>query len=187
MGLISTLVSLTKAALKTKGNAPGQSAVAQAAGLAGQVLTPEIYQAPGLFALPGDGTKGIFLKVGGGGRYGVVVAVQNYQITIDVGGQGGTSIFSTTADGKTVKAKIVLKPDGTIEANGSTKRLVTFQELQDVLSAMNTAIKGHTHVVTGAADPSSHVVSGSASASPGLATMSADITTAKTTTLKTDG
>jgi len=190
VGLISTLVKITQGALKTKGNAPGQSAIAQAEGLAGQVLTPEVYQAPGVFGIPGDGTKGVFLKVGGD-RYGVVVAVHNYQVSIDVG-KGGVAIFATTADGKTVKAKMVFKADGTIastadgiaktdasaiELNGNTKAFVTHAELNTALQTFITALNLHVHTGAGPGNPTT----------PPVTPMSVDISAAATTTIKTGG
>jgi len=174
VGLIATLVKLTRAASSTKGAAPGKSVVAQAEGFPGQILTPEVYQGPGVYAIPADGTKGVYLPVGGGERYGVVVAVHNYQVEVDVGGQGGMAIYSTTADGATVKAKIVLKPDGTIEINGDSKRLVTADELQSALTALCGTLAGHVHPAHG-------------TPSPALAGLACDISAAKTTTVKTGG
>ena len=198
MGLIATLVKLTRGRLGAKGAAPGQSAIAQAEGLAGQVLTPEVYQAPGIFGIPGDGTKGVFLKVGGD-RYGVVVAVQNYQITIDVG-KGGVAVFATDAAGTTVKAKMVLKADGTItltsdgateidatgkaiiggnaiELNGSTKNFVTHAELNTALQNFILALNLHIHTGAGPGNPTT----------PPVTPMSVDISAAATTTIKTGG
>jgi phage gp45-like len=115
MGLIATLVKLTDARFDTKGNAPGQSVVATAEGIDGQTLTPEVYQAPGMAAVPPDGARAVYIQVGASGRYGVVIAVQNYQIELDLAA-GEAAIYSTTSDGKTVKAKTVHKADGSIKA-----------------------------------------------------------------------
>jgi phage gp45-like len=173
MGLIATLVKLTSAKLDTKGNAPGKSAVATAEGFSGQTMTPEVYQAPGVLAVPPDGVRGVYIPVGASDRYGVVIALQNYQITLDLQ-PGETAIYSTTADGKTVKAKIVLDDAGDIALNGDTKRLVTWQELQTVLTSLQASLIGHVHPSNGAV-------------SPGLAALSLDISGAKTTTIKTGG
>lgn len=143
MDLIATLAKLSGAKIDTKGNAPGKSVIVTAEGVAGQTMTPEVYQAPGVMAVPPDGVMAIYLPVGGSGRYGVVIACQNYQIELDLSA-GESAIYSTTADGQTIKAKIVLDSDGniaheadgneTIDAaevhlNGDSKRLVTWQEL----------------------------------------------------------
>lgn len=184
----STLVKLTDAKFDTKGNAPGKSVVATAEGVEGQTLTPEVYQAPGVAAVPPDGSTAVYIPIGASGRYGVVIALQNYQITLDLSA-GESAIYSTTPDGKTVKAKIVLDDAGNIthdadgneiinaaevHLNGDSKRLVTWQELQTVLTSLQTSLIGHVHPSNG-------------TPSPGLAALSLDISSAKTATIKTGG
>jgi hypothetical protein len=58
--------------------------------------------------------------------------------------------------------------------NGSSKRLVTWQELQDALTTLCATLAAHTHPSNGAT-------------SPGLAGLTCSITAAKTTTIKTGG
>lgn len=70
-----------------------------------------------------------------------------------------------------------------ITINGDTKPFVTHAELQSVLSTMNSLLIAHTHAVT--VDPGTHA--GAAALSVELATMSADIASAATTTIKTGG
>lgn len=173
MGIFSTLVKLTRAKIDTKGNAPGKSVIAQASGVEGQTMTPEVYQAPGVLAVPPDGATGVYVPIGPSGRYGVVIALQNYQITLDLS-PGETAIYSTTADGKTVKAKIVLDDAGDIALNGDSKRLVTWQE-------MNDALQDHKHGAGTLVAPNG-AVSGMSGAPVGL-----DLSAAKTTTIKTGG
>jgi phage gp45-like len=171
--IVGTLLRLTRGKLTIKGNSPGKSVVMTGEGVEGQTMTAEVYQAPGVLAIPGDGSRGVWLPVGGSSRYGVVVAMQNYALTIQVEA-GETAIYSTDAAGGTVKALVKLRTDGTIEINGDTKRLVTWQELQTALSTLATTIGAHVHASNG-------------TPSPTLAGLSCDIAAAKTTTVKTGG
>jgi len=174
--MINRLFELCQAGLDTKGAAPGQSVIAAAEGAEGETIDTEVYQAPGVLAVPGDGAKGVWLPIGGSTRYGVVIALHNYALTIAIE-QGETAIYSSNAAGDEVKALIKLKADGTIELNGNSKRFVTWDEL-------NTALQAHTHgagaLITGPTPGSP--VTGSTGAPIGL-----DLTAAKTTTLKTGG
>ena len=180
MGMIGTLVKLGRGIMGIKGNAPGKSAVMQAEGVEGQTMSTEVYQAPGIMAIPGDGTRGVWLPIGGSSRYGVVIATQNYALNIEINA-GETAIYSSTPDGKTVKALLKLKADGTVEMNGNTKRLVTWDELNTALQAMVGIINSHTHQgsAVGIGIPFT-------TATP-LPATTLDISTAKTTTLKTGG
>jgi len=176
VGMIGTLLKLARGKLETKGNSPGKSVVMQAEGLDGQTLTAEVYQAPGVLAIPGDGSRGVWLPIGGSSRYGLVVAMQNYSLNIQIEA-GETAIYSTDAAGGTVKALIKLKADGTIEINGSSKKLVTHTELNTALQTFITALNLHTH----------GVISLGAPTSPPAGPMSVDISAAATTTVKTGG
>ena len=131
------LMTLTKTALARKGNAPGDSYIAQAEGVKGDVLTPEVYMLPGIVSCAPDGTIGLFVPFSG--RRGAIVATNNYQISIDVA-RGETTLYSTTPDGKTVKARIDLNGTGNINLNGSSKKLVTYAELNTALQALITAL-----------------------------------------------
>jgi phage gp45-like len=175
MGLIATLLKLGKGKLETVGNSPGKSVAMQGEGFEGQTMTAEVFQAPGVLAIPGDGARGVWLPVGGSGRYGVVVALQNYALNITIEA-GETAIYSTDAAGGTVKALVKLKADGTIELNGDDKRLVTWDELNTALQGLKTALNGHTHPTAATGPPS-----------PPTVPLSIDISAAKTTTLKTGG
>ena len=131
------LMRLSKTALARKGNAPGDSYIAQAQGSEGDVLTAEIYTLPGIISCAPDGTMGLFVPFSG--RRGVFAATNNYQITIDVA-RGETTIYSTTPDGKTVKARVDLDGAGNIDLNGNSKKLVTYAELNTALQSLITAI-----------------------------------------------
>jgi len=131
------LMRLAKTVFTRKGNAPGDSYITQAEGAEGDVLTPEIYTLPGIVSCAPDGTLGLFVPFSG--RRGVIVATNNYQIAIDVA-RGETTIYSTTPDGKTVKAQIDLDGEGHIDLNGDGKKLVTYAELNTALQSLVTAI-----------------------------------------------
>ena len=82
-----------------------------------------------------------------------------------------------------VDGKIVMKNDsgtltltaaGHLEFNGNTKQFVTWQELQTVLTSLQASLISHVHPSNGAP-------------SPGLAALSLDISSAKTTTVVTGG
>lgn len=172
---MATLFNLTRSSRKIKGAAPGEAIVANGEGFAGQQITTEVFQSPGVFSAPGDGSKGVWLPIGGSSRYGVVIACQNYKITFDIT-QGETAIYSTDSGGGTLQAKIILRDDGTIEINGDSKRFVTYDEL-------NTALQSHTHSAGALVAPSGGgPVTGSTGAPVGL-----DLSAAQTQTVKTGG
>ena len=184
MGLMTTLLKLSDGTFDTKGNAPGKGAICTGEGMDGQTITTEVYQAPGVFGIPPDGVRAVWAPIGGTSRYGLVLAVHNYLIELDVGGAGGMAIYSTTGAGDEVKAKVVCKPDGTIEItadsveiNGNSKKFVTYAEL-------NSALQGHTHsagaLLTGPTPGSP--VTGTTGSPVGL-----DISAAETSTVKTGG
>lgn len=131
------LMTLVKTAFARKGNAPGDSYIAQAEGAGGDVLTPEVYTLPGIVSCAPDGTLGVFVPFSG--RRGAIVATNNYQISIDVL-RGETTLYSTTPDGKTIKARIDLDGPGNIDLNGNSKKFVTYAELNTALQALVTAL-----------------------------------------------
>jgi hypothetical protein len=174
MGLIQ-LIKVASAAIKTLNSAPGPAVVITGSGLGGVAHEAEVYNPAGLFSRPPKGSRMLYIPLG---RYGVVIGGHNYQIAISPA-DGETTIYSTTADGATLKATIKLLADGTIEINGNGKRLVTWDEL-------NTALQNHTHaagtlITTCGAGPGT--VSGGATGAP----VALDLTSAKTTTVKTGG
>ncbi len=139
MGLMDRLVKIASSKIGRKGNAPGDAVICQAEATKGDVITPELYQQPGIYSAPPGGARGIFIPLGGSRRYGVIVATHNYELDIQVA-EGETTIYSTTPDGKTVKARIDLDGDGNIDLNGDSKKLVTYAALNTALQALVTAI-----------------------------------------------
>ncbi len=168
------LMRLAKTAFGRKGNAPGDSYIAQAEGAEGDVLTPEVYTLPGIVSCAPDGTLGMFVPFSG--RRGVVVATNNYQIRIEVL-RGETTIYSTTPDGKTIKARVDLDGSGNIDLNGDSKRLVTHGELNTALQNMVTWINAHMHATAATGPP--------VAPTPPLLTL--DISAAETQTVRTGG
>ncbi len=164
------LMRLSKTALARKDNAPGDSYITQAEGASDDVLTPEIYTLPGIVSCAPDGTLGIFVPFSG--RRGAIVATNNYQVQIDLA-RGETTIYSTTQDGKTVKAQIDLDGDGNIDLNGDSKKLVTYAELNTALQSLVTAINAALALKSDGA--------GSAG------TLTLDISAAETQSLRTGG
>lgn len=138
MGIVGELITIARSALMAWHGAPGQAVVVTGSGLGKQGIEAELYQAPGIFGRPAKGTRGVFLPIGAGRRYGVVLAVQNYQVTIDVD-EGETTIFSTNAAGTTVKAKVALDNTGKIKISN---------ELQDWKTLLDELIDGIKAIVT---------------------------------------
>lgn len=132
----------------------------------------EVWHTPGIIGTPPNESMGIRVSIGGG-TSDVIVATKNKLEPPNM--QPGESMFfSTDSDGETLKGNIKAKGDGVLEFNGNGKRLVTWQELQDALTTFSDLIKSHVHASFG-------------TPSATLATMTVDITAAKTTTLKTGG
>jgi len=139
MGMIAELIKIASSTVKRWHSAPGNAVVVTGTGIGGETLETELYQSPGVFGQPTKNMRGIFVPIGRGRRYGVVVAVHNYKIALVVN-PGEVTIYSTTADGETLKAFIVLDASGNIKLNGSTKRLVTYAELNAALQGFKTAL-----------------------------------------------
>lgn len=132
--------------IEKKGAAPGKAIITKSVGLGGGVTTEEMYQAPGLVSRPSKGARHIKIPVGQGRRYMVSIACKNYNVNVEVG-EGETAIFSTTSDGKTVKAKIQLGSDGKIYAGNTEANFATlYFELLGILKDFDTAGNSVTQV-----------------------------------------
>lgn len=133
------LATVDSTSIGKKGSAPGKAIIVKSVGLAGGVTTEEMYQAPGLVSRPAKDARHVRIPVGEGRRYVVSIACHNYNVNVEVG-EGETAIFSTTADGKTVKGKIHIGSDGKIYAgNSDTNLAALYFELLDILSGFDTA------------------------------------------------
>ncbi len=167
MGGISKIDSFE---IKRKGSAPGKAIVATTEAAGGQERSTEFYQLPGFAAGPTPDDVPVEVRVGTGGR--IIVASQNYKITVDVSA-GETLIYSTDAAGENIKAQIKLDTDGNISINGEDKVFVTHTELntalQTFVTALNTSLASKLD----------------GSGTTGALTL--DISSAATTTVKTGG
>jgi hypothetical protein len=137
----------------------------------GNTLNSEVWSSSGVVGMPPDESVGIRVPIEGGSS-DVVIAIKT-KITPQDLSKGEAIFFSTDSAGETIKANIKVLGDGTIEFNGAEKRLVTWDELNTALQSMMSLINANfaTKLDGGG--------------SPGTATV--NITTAKTTTLKTGG
>ncbi len=166
MGLMARMVELQAGKTGKKDESLGQAIIVTAEAEAGNVLTPEVWSVAGVWAIPPDGSHGIYLPVGGG-SFGVIVAHQNYLVDPPISVKGEGAYGSTTPDGKTIKALAIARGDGTWEINGSSKRLVT-NDLVGILATFITAL--NASLSTAGGPP-----------------VSLDISAAITTTVKTGG
>lgn len=171
MGMMAELVRVVSTALKRLEGSPATQSIVSAKGLGGANVQAEVYHPSGLFSRPPANTRGVFVPIGNSRRLGVVLGLANYNITINIY-QGEVCIYSTTPDGKTIKATALFTKEGEIHLNGSTKSFVTHDELNSALQTFINALNLHVHPSTGA---------------PPATPMSINIAAAKTTTIKTGG
>jgi hypothetical protein len=170
MGMISELFRVVSTSLKTLNGAPGRQIVATGKGLGAIDVQAEAYNPAGVFARAPAGSRALMLPIAGG-KTRAIIGMVNYQLTLDIG-EGETLIYSTTPDGKTLKAQIKLDASGNISLNGDSKKLVTHAELNTALQNFITALNLHVHGSAG---------------TPPVTPMSLNIGSSQTTTIKTGG
>jgi hypothetical protein len=186
------LVRVLKSKITQRDGYPGESVQSNVQGY--HAMDSEVYGLPGVVCIPPENVRMIYVPYGNS-RRGACVGGHNYQLSHEAV-QGDTIIFSTTADGKTIKATIHLHADGkisvvsdsdvsvatdgkitadgtAIELNGNTKALVTHAELNTALQGFITALN-----LAFAAKLDGGGTSG---------TLSLNISTSATTTVKTGG
>lgn len=146
MGVIARAFQVVKSALGTKGHNPGQSVIAQLKTVDGTVVNREVFHSPGVIGSPPAGERVVLLELGGAPERAVVIACQNYQITVTLA-QGGAMLFSTTADGKTLKGQIYVDPTGLIHVQNPTYNLMT------ALANLIQGLQGGTYGGSGAPGP----------------------------------
>src|SRR5574344_1419055 len=140
-------IKVLSAAIKKRTGAPAAQAVVQGKGITEQ--TAEVYPLPGLFVVPPNGAKLLLIPLEAG-KTRVAVGGVNYQVSISQE-QGGTTLYSTTADGKTVKALIALSPKGLISIKNEQQSIETLlEELIDDISNLTTYGSPASHSVTAA-------------------------------------
>lgn len=162
-----------KSLFTTRSTSPGKAVVIQLVGAGGIERTAEMYHNPGISSMPTPEDRVVELPIGRSGSR-VIIASHNYRAEVEPE-TGETIIYSTNAAGDTVKSKIHLKTDGTIDINGDSKRLVTYDEL-------NTALQNHTHAAGTLLDSTGAPVTGATGTPVAL-----DLSAAETTTVKTGG
>lgn len=171
MGMIAELMAVATSAVRRWKSAPGKAPVVNGAGIGGVAIEIEFYGVPGVAARPGKGARVIHIPVGSE-RYRVGIAAHNYQIDVEPG-EGETIVYSTNADGDTLKAEALFDADGNINLNGDGERLVTYAALNTALQNMVTAI---------------NLSLGTKLDGGGTAgTLTLNISAAETQTLRTDG
>ncbi len=167
------IAKITDLEYKAKGTNDGKSLVIKTSAAGGQERETELYHPPGIASGPTPEDISISVPSGTNGR--IAVATQNYRLEIEVEA-GATTVYSTSADGSTLKSTIVLDVDGNISMNGDTKAFVTHTELDTALQTFITALNTHVHATAGTGTPS-----------PPVTPLSLDISAAETTTIKTGG
>lgn len=136
---VAELVTIFKTTFGRLRGSPGSTVNASATGIGGAGIEAEYMQAGGVMHRPGKNTRAVFIPLSSGRRYGIMIGEQNYGISIEVG-EGETAIYSTTADGKTVKAKILLDSSGKIKVSNAEK------DLKSILDTLIGHISGLTTI-----------------------------------------
>lgn len=175
VGLYAKMLRLKAATVKTPDESIGPAVVATGTSGSGD-YTPEVWGVHGVYSVPPDDTFGARLPLGGSERFAPVVATHHYATPRPTLAKGEVALMATSASGTAAGGKVVARADGTLEINGTAKRLVTWDELNTALQTFMTALNTHTHPTAATGPPS-----------PPSAPMSLDITTSKTTTVKTGG
>lgn len=101
---------------------PGETLNVEGKGLGGAGLNATAYHHAGFFSRPPKGSRGIVLYLGQSRREGIVIATHNYNVMVNLS-EGETAIYSTTTDGKTVKAQVVLDSAGKIKVANTSRSL----------------------------------------------------------------
>lgn len=142
MGRMSIIKELL---FKVKGSAPGKAIVLKTRSAGAQERETEHYQLHGIASGTTPDARGIEVSIGTAGR--VIVATHNYNLEVEVEA-GQTKIYSTTADGKTLKSLINLDINGNIDLNGDSDFAVAFNDLKsgfDALKSDHNTFLTHVH------------------------------------------
>jgi phage gp45-like len=137
--VIAELVKVTRSWWGQKTVTPKNSLLVQGKGLGGGVVSAEMFQQVGISARPPEGSNVIVIPVGEGRREMYAFAGRNYNVTVYTGA-GEVAIYSTTSDGKTVKAMIYLDNNGLIQIENSSKSLYTI--LNNLISHIQSLAAG---------------------------------------------
>lgn len=129
--MVAELVEITETELDRKSSSPGDSFIIKGTGLGKRVLTVNLFQQPGLVSRPTPGTRVVTIPIGAGRREVYAIATKNYAINFQIS-EGATTIYSTSTDGETLKARIELDNTGKIRVLNESKSLKTV--LDSILS-----------------------------------------------------
>lgn len=164
-GLLARCLVITGAQVKTEADAAGPAVVATVA-KGDPSYTAQVWGVHGLYSMPPDDTMGIRVPVGSE-RFGVVMATHHYKTPRPTLAKGEVALMATDAAGTTAGGKVVARADGTLEINGTGKRLMT-DDMIGIFATFITALNASLVAAGGSA-------------------VSLDLTPAKTTTVKTGG
>lgn len=144
------LATVESTTIDKKAGAPGKAVIVKDVGLGGGTTTTEMYQQAGVVSRPAKGARHIKIPLGTGRRSMVSIACHNYNVTIEVA-EGETAIYSTTADGKTLKGQIRIGNDGKIIVKNDVEDFAKlFADLIDEVSGIITTGNSVTQKVNGA-------------------------------------
>ena len=121
---IAELARVTRSYVSTLWGGPGETVNIEAVGLGGAGLDAELNAHTGFASRPPRGSRGVVLPLGRGRRHCVVIATHNYSVSINLA-EGETAIYSTSADGKTLRAQVVLDNAGKVKVSNASRSLYT--------------------------------------------------------------
>ena len=174
MSLLARMVVLRSGKIGTLDESRYQSINVTSEAEEGNTTITEVWSSTGIMGVPPNESMGLRLELGG--NTDLIIATKP-KLEPPSLVKGETMFYSTDTGGETLKASIKAMSNGDLEMNGNSKRLVTWQELQTILTTMQNSVIAHTHPETGT----------TTSPSAELVTLNLDISSAKTTTLKTGG
>ena len=146
MGIKAILVNILESTIEKIKTAPGKSQVLKTESFPGDTLSPELYQTPGIFSRAPKGSKGIFIPLAGSRSVGAVVGTNNYKIEHDIK-TGELIVYSSNAEGDTIKASIYFKDDGNIELNGNGDNAVRYSKLETAFNKFVEDFEAHSHEI----------------------------------------
>ncbi len=142
------MARITAIDYKVKGTNDGKSTVIKTEAGAGQERETELYHPPGFASGPTVDDEAVVVSVGSSGR--IAVATQNYRLEVEVTA-GQTIIYSTSADGETLKGQILLDETGKITIENETQNLATIlSSLIDNVKSIITVGSPTTQTVSAA-------------------------------------
>lgn len=137
--VVAELFKVAQSYFQKKSGSPGTTLILEGSGLGKGTVSIPSYGPAGIHSRPAKNARFIALPVGEGRRELISIACHDYDIHFVIG-EGETTIYSTSSDGKTVKARIDLDNTGKIAIYNSSKSLKT------ILSNLISGIQGLTYI-----------------------------------------